>query len=347
VLVKKTLVLVLALVIVVGAAVWRFPEAADAAAVDGSTISTSSFYGDLAAISAHPDFVCYLKVAAKAQGQGFTSTQGATPGTYSTDFAAYWLTRRINAEAAKVFDAQHHLKVTSADLATAQERYIASIDAVGSLQGSTCTAKGAAVLAELPAGFRAAEIARQADYDAMLAATNAALADPSKLQAFYAAHLHDFDTYCLSGIVGTQAQVAQAQAEIAAGMSFAEAAAKFSQDPSSAAKGGQLGCWGPTSAAYANVVAIAGKVPAGQLAPPYVNQYGNYILVKVDTRTPTPYAEAAAAVRTAFEAAGQQASAAVLGGLLYRAEVAVNPAIGFWNHVRGDLKVLPPAKPAR
>ena len=179
--VKKLLGLVLAIVIVVSATLVLFPtKPTNAATVNGAKITRTSLNADLTAIAANSSFACYAALSySKASGQTLLGINGATSRTFSTDFAAYWLSERIGGLAAEQYVAHHHLVVTAVDELTAAKDLAASITDVTNATSSAtpvaeCPANGAAVLASMPKSFVAQQVSVLKKLPLLLARTGSA-----------------------------------------------------------------------------------------------------------------------------------------------------------------------------
>jgi len=345
--VKKFLGLVLAIAIVVTATVTLFPaKPSNAATVNGAAISTKSLNEDLTAISANDGYSCYVTAAAnQASGASLVGIDGATPRTFNTSFAAFWLSERISGLAAEQYVAEHNLKITNADLATASKNLALSISdaAVPSASNpSACPYNGAQVLAQMPKWFVAEQVKVQAAHEAILREVNS-LSPVEAGKAYFAAHPEAFDTICLSAIVGQGQDIVHAQQAIEKGASFADAARQFSRN-AEAAKGGGIGCFDPTSQSYAAVQNYVGNLSAGKTTPPFSPQQGVYALLHVDSRThAADYAPLAPLAENLARGIAQQAASNAVSGGLSTATVVVNSFYGNWSTANKQYRVVPPS----
>ena len=344
--VKKLLGLVLAIAIVVTATVTLFPaKPSNAATVNGTTISTKALNEDLTAISANDGYTCYVTSAAsQASGATLLGADGATPGTFNTTFAAYWLSERISGLAAQQYVAEHHLTITAADTATAAKDLAASIsDVTKSTSTSTapCPANGAEVLAHMPKKFVAEQVAIQAAHEAVLREVNAS--SPAEAgKAYFAAHPEAFDTICLSAIVGQGQDIVHAQQAMSKGATFADAARQFSRN-AEAAKGGSIGCFDPTSVSYAAVQSYVGGLGVGKTTQPFSPQQDVYAMLHVDGRShATNYQDLAPLAENLARGIAQQAAANAISGGLATATVTVNSFYGSWSTANKQYRVVPP-----
>jgi len=345
--VKKLLGLVLAIALVVTATVTLFPaKPSNAATVNGTAITTTSLNEDLKAISNNDGYTCYVTTAAsQASGASLVGIDGATPRTFNTSFAAYWLSERISGLAAEQYVAEHDLKISDADLATATKDLAASISdaAIPSASNpSACPYNGAQVLAQMPKWFVAEQVKVQAAHEAILREVNS-LSPAEAGKAYFAAHPEAFDTICLSAIVGEGQDIVHAQQAMDAGSSFADAARKFSRN-AEAAKGGSIGCFDPTSQSYAAVQNYVGSSTAGQTTPPFSPQQGVYALLHVDSRThAADYAPLAPLAENLARGIAQEAASNAVSGGLATATVVVNSFYGNWSASNNQYRVVPPS----
>ena len=348
--VKKLLGLVLAIVIVVSATLVLFPtKPTNAATVNGAKITRTSLNADLTAIAANSSFACYAALSySKASGQTLLGINGATSRTFSTDFAAYWLSERIGGLAAEQYVAHHHLVVTAVDELTAAKDLAASITDVTNATSSAtpvaeCPANGAAVLASMPKSFVAQQVQIQAAHEAVLRQVSA-LSPAEAGKAYFVSHPEAFETICVSAIVGEPQDIVHAQQAMAAGTSFADAARQFSRS-ADASKGGTLGCFDPTSKSYASVQGFVGTLSTGKTGEPFAvgSQQNVYAILHVDRRVhATNYADFSALAEVLAQNVSQQVASNAIVGDLATATVTVNSAYGSWSTAKQQYRVLPP-----
>ncbi len=344
--VKKLLGLVLAIAVCVTATVTLFPaKPSNAATVNGATISTKDLNEDLNAIGASDGYTCYVNTAiAKATGDAPAGIDGATPRTYNTTFAAYWLSERIGGLAAEQYVADRHLTVTPDDLVTATKDLANSITETtnsATNTAATCIADGEQVLATMPKWFVAEQVKIQAAHEAVLREVNS-LTPQAAGKAYFAEHPDAFDTICLSAIVGEGQDIVHAQQAMEKGDTFAEAALRFSRS-AEANNGGDIGCFDPTSQSYAAVQAYVGSLRAGATTEPFSPQQGVYALLHVNGRTPAAaYGPLAPLAESLARGYAQQAAANAISGGLATATVTVNSSYGTWSTAKQQYRVLPP-----
>jgi hypothetical protein len=160
-----------------------------------------------------------------------------------------------------------------------------------------------------------------------------------QLAAYYQRHRSEFDTVCYNAAAFTsEASASQAQAAVDFGTPFTQVAA-------GAAQSGTIPC--------TELVAVAGElgvdiskladVAVGKGAAP-INVNGNYVVLELSKRTPTPYATAKSIVSQAVQEVGAQATQTAITHAEKHASVSVDPRYGTWVPVRAS--VFTPFTPA-
>ncbi len=346
---KRLLLLLVVLAGAVAAAAFTVPT--NAANVNGQTISQSALNSDLAAIAGSPEYQCALnaEIVVQSRGQaGLPPVNGVGTGTYDSTFVSYWLSRMVDDTLLQQLAARRGVVLTASQLSSARTEALQSLQTtINDVAGSQyqCQVTPSSVLASVPSSFSDKLITAQA-YNDLLVDRFASDTTDAALRRYFAAHASDFDTLCVSGIlVQTQDQANQLRSQIEAGASFSQIASTDSQDASSAAKGGDLGCFPATSSSYASVKQDVGSLSLGDVTEPIASSGGGYVLIKLDARDPTQYASARSAVRAAVRATNQQRAAKVLSAAAGRAQVDVNPMYGNWHAATAARGVLPPPSP--
>jgi foldase protein PrsA len=127
-------------------------------------------------------------------------------------------------------------------------------------------------------------------------------------------------------LVPTLTLANQIEADLKAGQNFAELAKKYSTDPGSKDKGGELGSFrrGQMVPAFDK---YAFSAPIGQISPPIKSPFG-YHIIQVESRTPGQKATLAAATPQITDTLRQQQEAPLiqpfLQGLQQKATIVVN-----------------------
>ena len=336
----------------------------DAAVVNGTSISQQTLSSDVSAIAGSPSYQCYLnsetylssggsqQLPAVAGAPARGRTQGDHP-TANSAFVANYLDTEIGHQIVlQVADARQ-VMVTPQQLADARATLSQQISSVMSeiLQTSegqnprySCTVTGQPltgqeVLATMPSSFVDAEV----QFDATAGALEEDLAgvgsSPSALARYYAGHQGQFDTGCFEAAEFSSESAAQQAADEAA---FGTA---FSQVASGATNSGTIPCNVLTAVAAELGVHVSelDDLSVGQVSAP-IALNGSYLLVQLTKRTPTPYAEADAAVAQAVQQAGSSATQRALTVAERRSTVSVDPRYGVWRPVQAS--VFTPFTPA-
>jgi PPIC-type PPIASE domain len=337
-----------------------------AVTVNGDTLSQSQFNDELAAIHASSSWQCYLQAAAYLNGLAApTPVEGVSTRTWSATTATEWANTRATdlAIIGYVRDAAPQA-LSSAGVAAATPALEQSITTTlesafrqtGSTgQGFRCTgaAVGKTTLDSMPAWFQE----DQATAEAATLALQQLIPSPlptegPALESWFNDHAGEFATTCLSLIVTTDPTTAEiAASSISSGQSFAAAAKKYSQDTTTASRGGSVGCISPTASTYPTIQHYVGTLATGHVsqvtAIPSGQGTDNYYLFTVTKRTQNAFREIHAAV-SSLNASANAMEAELLGqGIQQRAGITVSPALGTWELTSaGGTIVLPTAPPA-
>ena len=309
-----------------------------AVSVNGHITSQASVKAELNAITSNASYLCYMNDSEliRTQGaSGLVSPWGATTASWSSGYVANWLNQDITNEIIhQAAQAKGLLPLSQADLLNAQTDLLGSMDATLNEAAGTeyaCNGTATQILETMPTWFVRDQIVAQAESEALLVATGGIALDSNSVQAYYNTHTSDFDTYCLSAIELTDPTVyPKIQAGLAAGTSFGALAKQYSQDATSAANNGVLGCIDPTAASYSSVVQDAGK-----------------LILLVTSRTHTPLSKSGMEEIVRREMLAQDAanSSASAKHLITSAAVQVNPLYGHWSRSKALSGIVPPTVP--
>ncbi len=347
---KRLAVLLIVLAALVAAAGLAVPDSA--ATVGGTAISQATLDGDLHAISQSVPYQCYLQSETEATtgealpvaGAGAVSVSGgtATPATYSTAFAGYWLSHLVAATA--VENANQRRGLTTGPLALSAGRVALQLQMTDYLQtaatqcasalGLTGADGPATVLASLPASFTATLVRQQANSIVLLSSVLGYRTTPAAVAAFYAAHRRALTTVCVAGVVFPNATaVASAQQALAAGTSFATVVGQA---------GGGEQC--APRASFGTLTSTLDRLAPGQVSQPVPVSQGFALLQVVSTRS-TPLANVLALLPTILpkSSAGERSVSADLR----QSHVTVDPRYGRWVHAPVFELVPPSAPPCR
>jgi PPIC-type PPIASE domain len=362
---KALALLALAAAVAIGAGL-ALP--ASAIKVGSTTLSAATFGDELAAIKSSPMFECYLQarvyVSSQDQSQGPT-LGGASPQSNSSLAADLWADERVTQLAVAPFVASHDpgafapaaLRVARDALATT---IVGTLDGAFSAQSSStgfsCPAvvtggatphlvSGAVILASLPAWFQSSEVrAEAADLGLIDLLPNKLPESGVALEQWYAAHQSQFETTCVRDIEVLSSTTARTvESKIAAGLTFAAAAEQYSKDTSTNKKGGLIGCFSPSSPAWAQVEHYVGATATHRLALWPVN--GAYYLFSPTKRTPNRFAQVEAAVETQVHNANVQSSAILGASIQDATPVSIGSWLGTWQLSSIGGQVVPSASP--
>jgi hypothetical protein len=346
--VKRLIVLLIVLAGGLAAAAFAVPS--NAASVNGQSISKQQLNSDLDAIAGSTDYRCFLSAEEAVATGGATPLpsvdgtaqvgDGTSRQTVTTGFASYYLETEIGHQLVLELAAQRHLQVTPQELAAARSEFKGQINVIlGEVAqskytcGTTVTAKD--VLASMPGSF----IDRTVRFDATVSVLEEDVAGvgstTADLQRYFGNHTSEFDTACLT-VAGysSQADAQAAAATVAAGTPFSTVAAQT--------QGG-----GPQKCEI--LYGIAASLPAGSdleslplntVSNP-ISDNGDYFLVEITKRTPTPFAKAKTAVENAVQTAGASKTSTLIDAAEKSATIAVDPRYGQWTATR----VVPPTPP--
>jgi hypothetical protein len=348
----------LALLVLLGGGVaWAaFAVPTNAAVVNGSAISQASLNSDVNAIAGSAEYQCYLNSQAYLSSNGQSTlppVAGAGKGqnagdnpTANSAFVANYLDTVIGHELVDQLAAKRNVTVNTAQLADARSSLENQITAVMQQVAQTAQGQnpqfscgavsrpltGQQVLGSVPSWF----VDQQVQFVATASALQEDLAgvgsSEASLQGYYEKHRAQFDTVCFNAAEYTdQASAQAAQAAVNFGT-------PFSQVASSATRSGTIPC--------TELVAVAGElgtnistldgIAVGKASAP-INVNGNYIVLELSQRTPTPYATAKRIVSQAVQEVGATATQSAITKSERRATVSVDPRYGTWVPVRASV----------
>jgi hypothetical protein len=362
---RVLVVVVVAAAIAVGAGL-QIPSSA--ITVNAATLSQSQLNDELAAIAKSPSFGCFLEARAYLNGLNApTPVHGVSTPTWYATPTVEWANTRTTDLAIVPYIQQHYpAALTPAALAAARAQLVATISATiqgayaqgagragafscpGLTQPPAGTSIGAVALGSMPVWFQreqvqanAANLGLQHLIPSPLPTTGAALA------AWYHGHAGSFATTCLSFIEATDLLQAEiAAAKIARGLSFADAARRYSRDPTTRTKGGALGCYSPLSPQWSTVQHYVGALPTGHVSlPTPLPNSAAYLLFTVTKRTPNTFAAVRGAVANENETVNRTRAELFAVEIQSAAHVAVSPAIGTWLPSESGGTILPATQP--
>lgn len=313
--------------------------------MNSSSISATTFNGELAAIASSTPLQCFLTALAPA-----SYSPGAGASSVAASGAAAWANLRIEGVALENYVARHfHYVATASDLAQAKDSLLGEMTQSAASHQMSCPGSSAEALAEMTPEMRTAEIKAQAYSLFLLSKMNSTIPlTAANVKAYYKAHVANYDTLCVSVAVVPMTSVAAFERDQAAGMSVANLARKYSLDASKV-KGGAYGCYPPTSSAYATVRADVASTPLNTFpsSPRAIQSNGvTYALyVAATKRSVTPLAEAQGAVVADIQSLNASSANTLKESILYRAAITVDPALGRWGLTSSGPMVVAPATP--
>jgi PPIC-type PPIASE domain len=364
--VRRVKWLLVLLALLGGGVAWAaFAVPTNAATVNGTTISQDALNSDITAIAGSPDYQCYLNsedyLSSNGSQQGLPPVtgagQGQSPGdtpTANSAFVATYLDTVIGHQIVLQLAGERNVTVTSDDLTAARASLTGQISSVmsevaqtaeGDNPHFTCGATtapltGADVLDTLPASFVDQQVQFVATASVLQEDLSGVGSSQSDLQAYYERHSSEFDTVCFNAAEFTsQSSAAAAQAAVNSGTAFSAAV-------SSAAQSGTFPC--------SPIVAIAGDLGTDvstlqglalnkASAPISVN--GNYVVLQLSKRSPTPDASVKADVSQEVQEQGSEKAQAAITAAERRSSVTVDPRYGEWQPA--SAQILTPFVPER
>ncbi len=337
----------LALLVVVGAVVAAaaFTVPATALSVDGTSISQATLNSELSTIQQNAAFGCYLDASVQVRSSGQVSLPPiagqASSGSYSTAFVDFWLGQVVNNLLIEHLASLQHLGLGPTAFAAGRADLDGSISAtlaqaaVASGQSAVCAPSGQSIVSTLPAGMVDELVRAQAAGDLVLSRAAGYGLGTSELLRYFDGHRQSFQAICLSAIqVASSTTASTVRQAILAGQPFAAAAKADSTDSTSAANGGDLGCFSANEGAYSTVASDTKGLAIGEVSQPVANN-GSYLLLEVTSYQPAAFAAVQTAVRLAILGAGASRASAELASLTKHAQVSVDPRYGRWSDASG------------
>ncbi len=328
-----------------GATLFGLSNTSSGIAVDGTTVSNSTFRAELSAISSKTTLECYIDALAPA-----TYASGAGASVAMTGATA-WANLRVEGLAIEHY-VRTYLKfhATPKVLAQAKTSLLSELTQAGT--SAKCTGTSAEAFNEMPAEMQTFEVASQAaSLDLVNKLDTTIPLTVANIQKYYDEHVANYDNLCVSAAVVPLSQVADFTKAQAAGATVAQLAKEFSEDPSGE-KGGALGCYGPTSSSYSSVRAdiVSTSLNTFPTTPQYID-YNNStaaLFLATTKRTVTPFAQVENLVASDVETANAtNANTEKEKILYYYSVVSVDPAYGRWGLSSTGPSLFAPALPAK
>lgn len=331
----------------IGATLYGLSGMSSGVVVNHESLSSHDFLSEINAIEHNDTLQCYLYALDPT-----TYTKGAGGDSMKAAGAAAWANLRVEGIAINQYVAQH-LKYhpDTAQLAVAKVSLESEMTQEATERSVTCPGTSATALTEMPSEMRTAEIEAQATSLYLVGRIkNSIPLTTSSMEKYYAAHVSDYDTLCVSVAVVSLANASAFQQAETSGTSVAALAKKYSEDPS-ASKGGALGCYPPSSKYYAGVRSDVGSLTLNTFSttPSSIDYSGAEadLFVAVTKRTTTPFAKAESAVLADLQSLNAATAGELKDNLLYHAAVHVDPAFGLWGVSSAGPSVFAPATPPK
>ena len=286
-------------------------EEGPAATVNGDEITDQTLHDELDAIR---DNEGYRTLMEQQLGQ---ESPGEGKGTFATPFVSNLLSERV-------YFTLIEQELARGGVSVGDERSAAAL--------SQLEERGGQDFADLP----------QAQQDALVhrVAVLAAL-DEEVGPRYFEEHKADFDTVCVSHVLvavegrsdaEALARAEELKASIDGGTAFRSVATDESDDPGSAAQGGELGC-GSRGRFVPAFEDAAYALEVDEVSDPVQTQFG-YHLIRVEDRNPAQYQDVSDSVR-------QQ----LISQLATDADVTVDRRYGEWqesSEQTGVFSIVPP-----
>lgn len=328
-----------------GAVLYGLSGQSSGISVNHDGVSGSTLRSELAAISHNDSLDCFVTALNPTNYE-----PGAGGYSIKAKGAAAWANLRVEGLAINQYvTTTYHYVPNAAALANAKVLLETEMTDQAKTDSLDCPGTAADALAEMPSEMRTAEIQSEATSQYLVNKVKAAIPlTASAMKTFYNEHTSDYDTLCVSIALVPPADVSAFAKSQSAGLSVAQLAKRYSQDPS-AAKGGAYGCFAPSSTSYSGVRAAVGTegLDVFTTTPEYTDYNGTeYALyVAVTKRTVTPYAQAAQAVLSDLQTLNAAAASSEKNQLLEEAAVYVDPAFGRWGASKTGLAILATTAP--
>ena len=338
---------VLFIVALLGAGFFGYSNFSSGISANGTKLSSKAFRSEITAITTNPNLQCYVSALTVSN---FSS--GAGKDTVSSAATAAWANILIEGTTIDQYVTSHfHVNFSSpGQKAQAISSLEAEMSQAAKSNSLSCPGSSADAVKAMPGDMKTSLIEAQSASLFLLSKLDTTIPMTlANIKAYYAQHISDYDTICVSVAVVAPSQVSAFTSAQSSGASVSELAKTFSVDKS-AANGGTYGCYSPTSSSYASVRSDTVKLALNTYsAPQGINNGGQtYALyVAATKRTPTPFAQAINAVVSDVQNVNATSASTVKQNILYAAAVSVDPAFGRWglNQTTGP-GVFAPALPA-
>jgi hypothetical protein len=332
-----------------GATLYGLSANSSGISVNNSSVSSSTFRGELAAITSNPTLGCYISALDPT-----SFAPGAGGASMVASGAAAWANLRVEGIAIDQYAAKNlKFHPDAATLASAQASLESELSGSSASRTSSsgqpapCPGTSAQALAEMPAEMRNFEVASQAASLDLVAKLNTTIPlTLTSVKQYYSSHASVYDTLCVSVALVDPTQVTAFNEAQAEGMSVAALANKF--DPTGP-KGGVYGCYPPGNANFTAVRSDTASTALNTFpkTPLYINNSGTEeaLFVAPTKRTPTAFATAESTVASDIQSLNATKANTEKESILYYSAIAVDPAFGRWGLGSSGPSVFAPATP--
>lgn len=299
----------------------------NAATVNGTGITKSTLEQELRSIASNDKFIKLV--------ESEKPVRGALKGTFDAAFTAQVLTREIAFELISKEVQRRKLAISTADLAAARA------SAAKQVQGEE-------ILNGFPKAYQDVLVRRAAEVNALSASLLAGGGSPDvAARAYYDAHQNEFQQACVSVIrVDSDEKANTVKAKLDGGEDFGAVAKAESTDTLSAGRNGEVGCnITPDNQLSTDYSKAVFTQPLGVASGPVKTPFGT-LIVKVTSRTTTPFEQVAAQAREKAVAAAQQPLNAWYQDAVGKARVKLDAKYGRFERSGANMAVVPPQAPS-
>lgn len=319
------------IIALVGAGFFGFSNYSSGISANGTKVTSKAFRAEMTAITTNPNLQCYISALTT---RNFSA--GAGNATVPSAATSAWANILIEGTTIDQYVTSHfHVNFSSLQQKSqAKSSLEAEMTQAAASNSLNCPGTSAEAINAMPSEMRASLIEAQAASLFLLNKLDTTIPmTVTNIKAYYAQHISDYNTICVSVAVVAPAQVSAFTAAQSSGASVGELAKKFSVDKS-AANGGSYGCYSPTSSNYSSVRSDTVKLSLNTYSDPQGINYGGQtyaLYVAATKRTPTPFAQAANAVVSDVQNINATSASTIKENILYAAAVSVDPAFGRWG----------------
>ncbi len=317
-----------------------------AVSINSNRMSDSTFRESLQVLANNKNARCYFSTIYSIAPHNAAGRDSVTSTT-----ASQWANTVIDGFAISAYADKHHLAQSAGVLAKTKRTLIAQLSTQAQALKLHCPGTARAAFAALPTSVQTLLLRSTAASEELVRRLGTAIAiTVPNLTTYYQAHQSSYDTLCIAVAVVPQAQLSNFHADQRAGMSVKGLVAKYSVDTQSKAKGGSLGCFAPSSTSYSTVrTDVAGQAPNTFGATPRAISYSGVtvgLYVAVTSRTTNSFSNVEQLVASDVQSQNSTTASALQNSLLYKAAVAIDPALGRWGLASSGPPVFVPGVPA-